>query len=290
MNDQQQNNNNTGLVLEAWKQTISVQMHFNDVEMKIRGGAITLTVALLSVAGVIAKLNATAKIEIFGIETPLTHLLLYFAFSGWLLFYFMERFWYHKLLYGAVRHGKILENSLQQAIPNISLTKLIGDESPIRIRIPFIHCDIHSKQKIDLYYWGIPSYLLVILKIVLSYGLIESLIAIFLLGIIWLLPFCWMAQWENSKKDTVKAKVGTIKKFITVFYLIALAVSTFAFLNNPLKQHDMGVSENSSKENFHENISGEPTQNCNPTFIYNGTPNNQNAKKKISDTAPDSNW
>ena len=41
MDDQQ-------ILIEAWKQTIAVQMHFNDIAMKIRAFALTLVAAILT--------------------------------------------------------------------------------------------------------------------------------------------------------------------------------------------------------------------------------------------------
>ena len=40
--------NEKQLVLEAWKQAVTVQMHFNEIAMKLRAFALTLAAALVT--------------------------------------------------------------------------------------------------------------------------------------------------------------------------------------------------------------------------------------------------
>jgi hypothetical protein len=46
------------VLIEAWKQTIQVQQHFNDLELRIRNYAITLLGALFGVAAYAFKEHA----------------------------------------------------------------------------------------------------------------------------------------------------------------------------------------------------------------------------------------
>ncbi|WP_344067846.1 hypothetical protein [Nostocoides vanveenii] len=44
-----------GHYIEMWKQSVEVQMHFNDIEWRIRGLALTVATFALGAAGVAAK-------------------------------------------------------------------------------------------------------------------------------------------------------------------------------------------------------------------------------------------
>ncbi|HKY06877.1 MAG TPA: hypothetical protein VJQ55_01490 [Candidatus Binatia bacterium] len=50
---------------------------------------------------------------------------------GTLLFYFMDRYWYHRLLIGAVNQAAYIEDKYKGALPEIGLTRAIGSNSPI---------------------------------------------------------------------------------------------------------------------------------------------------------------
>lgn len=189
--------------LDAWKQTVQVQQHFNDIELRIRNFAITLLLATLGAAGVTMKdgmraplgtisaampcvLAAAAAWMVFylaekkksrwlaflsglaaaglaireGISIhlgspPLASLILLAGLLGWAACYFMDRWWYHRLLYGAVRQGLYIEERLREALPETSLAKAIGDASPFRLGAHLVR----STEKIDWFY-GIVAFVL----------------------------------------------------------------------------------------------------------------------------------
>lgn len=134
------------IALEAWKKTIDVQQHFNDLELRIRNFAVTVFVAILGVAGI--ALQNHIFITIFNFRTSLASWILVAGLIGWFAFYFMDRFWYHHLLSGAVTHGQVIEDGLKQAYPSIALTHAISKASPSK----FFGLSIHSSQKIDIFY------------------------------------------------------------------------------------------------------------------------------------------
>jgi hypothetical protein len=41
----------------------------------------------------------------------------------------MDRYWYHPLLLGSVRHGEHIEKLMNRTLPTIALTSVIGTES-----------------------------------------------------------------------------------------------------------------------------------------------------------------
>ncbi|MDA1089540.1 MAG: hypothetical protein O3A85_04415 [Proteobacteria bacterium] len=136
----------TELTLEIWRETISVQKHFNELEIKIRGLAITVLGALLGAVGF--SLKEDLNFKLWDQEIRIAVFLLAVALIVWVAFYLMDRLWYHRLLYGAVRHGIKVENALKSKLPEIDLSTTIGEWSPIKI----FSCKIHSTNKIDIFY------------------------------------------------------------------------------------------------------------------------------------------
>jgi len=128
-------------VVDLWKKTVDVQMHFNDTEMKIRGLAITLLTAMLTVTGfaIKEKLNIVSG-------------LFFLTAAVWSLFYVMDEFWYHRLLKGSVVYGERLEQIISRWVPGPHLTECIGAASPV--------IGLHSKHKIRVFYWTIAALLL----------------------------------------------------------------------------------------------------------------------------------
>jgi hypothetical protein len=110
--------------VELWKKTVEVQQHFNDLEWRIRGLALTAATFALGAAGVAAK-DGTAY---YGFS--LGAMILLVGLILWYGFYFADRYWYHPLLIGSVKHGSKLENELKKYLPEAGLTDAISDESP----------------------------------------------------------------------------------------------------------------------------------------------------------------
>jgi hypothetical protein len=118
------------LTIELWKQTITVQQHFNDLELRIRNLAISVFTAVLGATGFVYKENLRFSIGAY--SGSLASALLVAGALVWLSFYFMDRWWYHMLLIGSVRQGLALEDELRPHFPNAVLTRTIGDASPIK--------------------------------------------------------------------------------------------------------------------------------------------------------------
>ncbi|HYX30286.1 MAG TPA: hypothetical protein VE863_17230 [Pyrinomonadaceae bacterium] len=143
--------------LEIWKKTVDVQQHFNDLELRIRNLAVTVLGAILSLAAF--SVEKTITIKLYERSVPVAVLLIIVALITWGAFYLMDRHWYHRLLIGAVKHGLEIEKLL----PGASLTKAIGDESPIRIG----GRQIRSTNKMDLFYSLVGAALIVLIPVLL---------------------------------------------------------------------------------------------------------------------------
>ncbi|HEV7369825.1 hypothetical protein, partial [Arenibaculum sp.] len=136
------------LQVEVWKKIIDVQQHFNEIEMKIRGLAITVVGAIFGAIGFVIKEKVT--ISLHGSSFPVDIALLFVAIFSILGFWFMDRHWYHRLLIGAVKQAAELEARLEGQIPGISLGSKISKESAII----YFGKKIRSSDKISLFYGG----------------------------------------------------------------------------------------------------------------------------------------
>jgi hypothetical protein len=135
------------VLLEAWKQTVSVQSHFNDIAMKIRGFGLTLISAIITAYGVTkAGQNSTVMWSVLVI---------------WFAFYLMDRWWYHYLLLGAVLHGRALElqakKKFKLVLPRNKKIKKDKERSMLGLadRISDLNQEafgLNAKYKIDIYY------------------------------------------------------------------------------------------------------------------------------------------
>jgi len=147
--------------VELWKQTIDVQKHFNDIEMRIRGLALTVLTFALGAAAVAIK-DGT-RVAVLSGHIELAALILFLSAVLWFIFYFVDQIWYHRLLVGAVVHGEWLEEEIAKLIPlggddnTTGLTKQISKSSPHRL----FGRNLHSKAKIKVFYRSVGVLLII---------------------------------------------------------------------------------------------------------------------------------
>jgi hypothetical protein len=134
------------LVVDIWSKTVDVQQHFNDLELRIRNYAVTLLVAIVGASAFAVKENL--RLAVAGLDISVAATLLTAGAFAWLAFYLMDRFWYHRLLYGAVKHAVSIEKRWEKELPELRLTGSIGDESPVTV----FGKKLRSSRKIDLFY------------------------------------------------------------------------------------------------------------------------------------------
>lgn len=140
--------------LEIWKKIIDVQMHFNELEMKIRNFAILLLSALIGAAALALKENIT--FSSWGLS--LTSLLLFTSSLFCMIFFCADLFWYHRLLRGAVIQGIAVEKSItDDGFPEINLSTAIGSASKIQLK--YFKKPFDSNRKIKYFYISISSIL-----------------------------------------------------------------------------------------------------------------------------------
>jgi hypothetical protein len=118
------------LLLDAWKKTVDVQQHFNQIEMDIRKTAVTIVGAVAGAAGFVAEKGML--VQAWGWRVPVAACVLMAGAVAWVAFGLMDYFWYHRLLKGSVAHGKELETELKSVSVPVDLTNCIGRFSPIQ--------------------------------------------------------------------------------------------------------------------------------------------------------------
>ena len=152
------------LVIEAWKQIVAVQMHFNEIEMTIRNLYFTVLAAAMGLIGVVYDKYAEIPFHSIQISMAMTVLATLPLISY--LFYFIDRHWYHRLLQGAVNQGGVIETTYGATFPAIRLGTSISEASVMTIdrgrRWPFglfvwerqfwNDGELHSGLKIEFLY------------------------------------------------------------------------------------------------------------------------------------------
>ena len=136
--------------MDAWKKTVDVQMHFNDLSLRLRSFAITILLGALGAAGLAMKERLV--VHFWDHNFSLAALLLIAGVLGWIACYTLDRFGYHRLLVGAVEHGTRVEAKLRLAVPEAALTAAIGSKSAL----DWGFAKIKSHRKIDFFY-GVPT-------------------------------------------------------------------------------------------------------------------------------------
>lgn len=122
------NDDKIKLAVEVWKTIVSVQQHFNEIGMKIRGLFITILLAIFASIGFL--LDKEFYFQLHTVSIMYYTLIPLFGIMITYLFYFIDRYWYHRLLVGAVKQGTIIEEKYAELLPELSLGLAIGKESP----------------------------------------------------------------------------------------------------------------------------------------------------------------
>lgn len=149
------------LVLRTWEKTVEVQQHFNDMGMRIRSFAITLLGVMLTATGLIFSKDLRISLPSYSISASVVVLIS--ALFFWLMFYFMDKYWYHVLLRGASEHAAKIEKLYSGKIPSISLSEKIFEASQ---NVRFLGFSLDSTARLRTFY-GIGSTGIVILIVAL---------------------------------------------------------------------------------------------------------------------------
>lgn len=133
--------------LKVWEKTIEVQQHFNDIELQIRNYTLTLFTAII--AGIGYLLKEKINIIFHNYIIPSSAIAAFIGIVIMCTFYFMDKYWYHKLLKGSVAHALIIENLIKATNPEIVLTSTIGSFSAVK----FFGFKLNSDYKYFFFYY-----------------------------------------------------------------------------------------------------------------------------------------
>ena len=170
------------LIVEIWKSVVEVQRHFNDISMRIRSLFVTILLALFASVGFL--LDKKFGVQLLGVKIQFMTIVPIIGCLGTYLFYFIDRYWYHRLLVGSVKHAIAIEKKYEKDLPEISLSEAIGKESPynpryfIRWIANLVVSDekyketgrLHSDGKIELFYKSVILLLFVVTLLLALFG------------------------------------------------------------------------------------------------------------------------
>jgi cell division protein FtsL len=132
--------------ITIWSKCIDIQMHFNSINLTIKSLAIT------GFTFFIAGLGYLYKEKVYLEEI---NVLMWFSLTGALiivLFYFIDRYWYHLYLKATSVHIAFLEknNKLDPTLSDaLKISEKIGAESKKPIKGIFV---VNSEKKTDIFY------------------------------------------------------------------------------------------------------------------------------------------
>jgi hypothetical protein len=173
-------------VIAIWKAAVDVQQHFNDIEMRIRSLFVTILLALFASTGFM--LDKQFDFVLWGWNIKFAVLIPLFGLLGTYLFYFIDRYWYHRLLVGAVRHAIKIEEAHKEKFPELLLSSAIGAESPFepkgvtRLLAKLLVRDeryrqtgmLHSDGKIEFFYKSVMLLLVTMATVLAVLGGVSS--------------------------------------------------------------------------------------------------------------------
>lgn len=143
-------NEQVGHYIEMWKKSVEVQQHFNDIEWRIRGLALTVATFAFGAGGVAAKDGTQIGPISLGALVVVLGLVLWYGF------YFVDQSWYHPLLKAAVAHGTVIEDEIKKSLPQAGMTATITARSPQEtgkvVRILSGKKSMHSDDKLKWFY------------------------------------------------------------------------------------------------------------------------------------------
>lgn len=132
--------------ISIWEKVVDVQMHFNDLCLRIRSFSISILGVLLGAAAIAYRF--AGHISIFDYKIPTASIFIAISVVVWLAFYLMDRFWYHELLKGAVHHAQKIEETLKKFTPEIELANSIREQSHKSLKM-------NAAKKLNIFYLSI---------------------------------------------------------------------------------------------------------------------------------------
>jgi uncharacterized membrane protein len=113
------------IITEEWKQITTVQMHFNEMIIRMRTLAVSVVISVFGGAGFVV---ARYRDQFIKLEGRSFHISVFVAAAGlllWLTIFIVDYCYYYKLLLGAVRRGYEIDKAFS-ASPAFGTLHLFG--------------------------------------------------------------------------------------------------------------------------------------------------------------------
>lgn len=137
-------NKDLNTAIEVWKKMIDVQMHFNDIGLKIRNFALTIYTFIL--AGIGFLINAKISGTIIGILILLGAVVIF-------SFYLIDKNWYHIYLKAVGKKAGEFEDKWFKDLPEMKMSTQIATDSKKNEKIFFKSVEYDSTKRFSWFYY-----------------------------------------------------------------------------------------------------------------------------------------
>lgn len=132
--------------IEVWKKIVDVQQHFNDIGWRIRALAMTALTFTLG-ATFFGYLNAE-PVTVGSLHVNPAAFVPVLGFFIWLLFWFADGIWYHRLLTGAGAAAGLVEQHLR----SLGVTAELSTEIQKASHRTWMGVTMNSARKLNIFY------------------------------------------------------------------------------------------------------------------------------------------
>jgi len=119
----------TALILEEWKTVIQTQMHFNELLMKMRTTSVSIVLAVFGAAAYSLQYEKLF-LTIGGYRFHASALIVAFGLGMLVGVFFLDYFYYYKMLLGAVERGEQIDEAYKNR--RVDNCKIFGMTTLIR--------------------------------------------------------------------------------------------------------------------------------------------------------------
>ncbi|OGO08870.1 MAG: hypothetical protein A2Y61_06165 [Chloroflexi bacterium RBG_13_60_13] len=101
------------ILLEEWKQVTGMQMHFNDMIIRMRTLAVSVVISVFGAAGFAIGQFEDRFVHIAGEDVHVAAIVIAFGLVLWLTIFIIDYGYYYKLLVGSVRRGWQIDDAFR---------------------------------------------------------------------------------------------------------------------------------------------------------------------------------
>ena len=121
----------TRVILEEWKTVVQTQMHFNEMLMRMRTTSVSIVLAVFGAAAYSLQFDKL-YLTISGYTFHASVLIMAFGLGILMAVFFLDYFYYYKMLLGAVKRGYEIDKTYKDRLVDdckiFGMTTMIRDE------------------------------------------------------------------------------------------------------------------------------------------------------------------